>query len=145
MRSSRTSSGIAVAGLLLAALSAAPAHAAALSPPPGYGCEVTYASADWATGFTALLTISNTGSKPFSPWILQFLFSGNQKITVGWSATWTQTPPSVQAVNPTWAKSIDPGASTSLGFQGTYSGINDKPTDFTLNGVPCKVTYTDIS
>ncbi len=145
MRSSRTSFRVAAAGLLLAALSAAPAQAAALSPPPGYGCAVTYASVDWATGFTALLTISNTGTKSFSPWILQFLFTGDQKITTSWSATFTQTPPSVQAANPTYLKSIDPGASASLGFQGTYSGVNDKPTGFTLNGVPCGVTYTDIS
>ncbi len=39
----------------------------------------------------------------------------------------------------------DPGESASVGFQGTYSGVNDKPTDFTLNGVPCGVTYMDIS
>ncbi|MEV4459718.1 cellulose binding domain-containing protein [Microbispora sp. NPDC049633] len=145
MRFSRTSSRVATAGLLLAGLTVAPAHASALTPPPGYACQVTYASVDWATGFTALLTIANTGSTPFSPWILQFLFSGTQKITTSWSATWTQTPPSVQAANPAYLKSIAPGASASVGFQGTYSGVNDKPTDFTLNGVPCAVTYTDLS
>lgn len=145
MRSLRTSAVVGAAGLLMVALSTGPAQAALLAPPPGYACAVTYASVDWGSGFSARIDIANTGSKTFSPWVLQFLFSGSQKLTTSWNATFTQTPPSVQAANPTWVTKIDPGASTFVGFQATYGGVNDKPTDFTLNGVPCAVTYTDMA
>ncbi|MEV4580224.1 cellulose binding domain-containing protein [Nonomuraea jabiensis] len=135
MRFLRRSSGIVIAGLLLATL---PAGTAQADAPPGYACAVTYASTGWGTGFTADVTISNTGTRTFSPWILQFVFPGGQTFTTGWNATWSATPPSVQATGPSFHKSIDPGTSFGVGFNA--SGSNDQPTGFTLNGVPCTVS-----
>ncbi|GIH25893.1 hypothetical protein Aph01nite_42030 [Acrocarpospora phusangensis] len=120
-------------------VSAGPPAATANSA--AYGCAVTYDTTDWTTGFVVALTVSNTGTIPFSPWILQFVFSGNQTVTAGWSGVWTQTPPSVQFTNPTWFASIAPGASHGLGFTATYTGVNANPTGVTLNGVPCVVTF----
>ncbi len=34
---------------------------------------------------------------------------------------------------------LAPGASTSIGFNGTHTGSNPKPTSFTLNGSTCTV------
>ncbi len=143
MRFPQASSGIGMAGILLAALFATPAQAAApADAPAGYACAVTYASLGWSTGFYANVTIANTGTRAFSPWILQFVFPGSQTLATGWNATFSATPPSVQAANPTWQKSIDPGASFTVGFNA--NGADEHPTGFTLNGVPCAVTFTPI-
>ncbi len=138
MRFPRAWSGIGMAGILLAALFAAPAQAALADVPAGYACGVTYASVGWVTGFTARVTIRNTGTRVFSPWILQFVFPGSQTIAQGWNATFSATPPSVQAAS-SWYTSISPGTSFDIGF--TANGADDHPTGFTLNGVPCAVTY----
>ncbi|WP_143737710.1 cellulose binding domain-containing protein, partial [Microbispora sp. GKU 823] len=36
-----------------------------------------------------------------------------------------------------WNKTITPGQSIQIGFNGTYTGANPKPTAFTLNGTTC--------
>jgi cellulose 1,4-beta-cellobiosidase len=41
------------------------------------------------------------------------------------------------ASNADWNKSIGSGASFSAGFNGTFSGTNNAPTSFTLNGTTC--------
>ncbi|GAA0981584.1 hypothetical protein GCM10009555_049960 [Acrocarpospora macrocephala] len=114
---------------------------AATASSAAYGCAVTYDATDWGTGFVVALTVSNTGTITFSPWILQFVFSGDQQVISSWSGVWSQTPPSVQATNPTWYASIAPGASHGMGFTATYTGVNANPTGVTLNGVPCVVTF----
>ncbi|MEU8175786.1 cellulose binding domain-containing protein [Microbispora hainanensis] len=139
MRLSRASSRVGITGILLAALLTTPTQAARADVPAGYACTVTYTSVGWATGFYAILNIANTGTRPFSPWILQFIFPGDQTLTAGWSGTFTVTPPSVQAANPTWWPSIDPGTSYQLGFNA--NGTDEHPSGFTLNGVPCSVTF----
>ncbi|WP_214103595.1 cellulose binding domain-containing protein [Acrocarpospora catenulata] len=121
----------------------------ALAGPPqanaatmAYGCHVNYDVTDWGTGFVVNVTIQNTGTLTFSPWILQFVFPGNETLVNSWSAVWSQTPPSVQAMNPTWYPSIAPGTtSVGIGFTATYSGPYTNPGSFTVNGVPCTVTF----
>ncbi|MEN3541420.1 cellulose binding domain-containing protein, partial [Microbispora sp. ZYX-F-249] len=99
---------------------------------------VTYAANDWGGGFTTTITIANTGTTAINGWTLKFTFPGTQKISPpGWSATWTQTGAAVTAVNLDWNKTINPGQSTQIGFQGTYTGANPKPAAFTLNGTTC--------
>ncbi|NJP26219.1 cellulose-binding domain-containing protein [Microbispora hainanensis] len=138
MRFLRASSGIGIAGLLLATVLTGPAQAAPTDVPAGYDCAVTYASLGWITGFTTSVTITNTGTRAFSPWILQFVFPGSQTLIQGWNATFSQTPPSVQAAS-SWQPSIDPGTSFYIGFN-AY-GADEHPSGFTLNGVPCAVTF----
>jgi endoglucanase len=92
---------------------------------------------DWGAGFTANVTITNTGATALSSWTLRFGFGGNQTVTQGWSATWTQSGANVTATNLSWNGSLAPGASTSAGFNATYSGTNARPTTFTLNGSAC--------
>ncbi len=100
-------------------------------------CKITYATNDWGTGFTANVTVANTGTAAISSWTLAFSFTGNQTITQGWSATWTQRGTSVTAVNMPYNGSLAPGGSASIGFSAVYSGSNPRPATFTLNGNPC--------
>jgi endoglucanase len=107
-----------------------------VTTPPG-GCTVTYTANSWGTGFTGSVTLTNTGSTPWTSWKLAFTFPGDQKITQGWSATFSQTGSSVTVTNAAWNGSVPAGASTTFGFNGSYSGTNTAPTAFTVNGTPC--------
>ncbi|WP_129664581.1 endo-1,4-beta-xylanase [Phytoactinopolyspora endophytica] len=102
-------------------------------------CEVSYSARDWggSAGFTASVTITNTGSGQINGWTLGFRFPSGQTVTDGWSADWSQNDADVTATSMGWNGALPPGGSTSIGFNGTHSGSNPAPTDFTLNGEPC--------
>lgn len=104
-------------------------------------CRVTYQTQNWGggSGFTGNVTIANTGTTAVNGWTLRFTFPGNQRVSQGWSATWTQAPGSadVSAVNMDYNRAIAPGGSVNIGFNGTYSGTNAAVTAFTLNNVAC--------
>lgn len=132
--------GVGVAVALLAGLGAAPAGASALRLADGYSCTVTNTTYTWSTGFTANLQITNDGTRPFKPWIIQLVYPGEVSLYTSWYATWTQTPPSIQGTNPTWDPAIDPGETvTSIGFVATFTDTYQPPTTVTVNGVPCTI------
>jgi cellulose 1,4-beta-cellobiosidase len=114
----------------LVAVPASVAHAAV-------ACEVTYARTwDNGSGFGAAITIRNVGD-PLAGWRLTFTWPGSQRITQGWSATWSQTGRDVTATNAAWNGSVPTNGSVSVGFNGTYTGTNTNPTVFAVNGVTC--------
>ena len=118
---------------------ALPAGAAQAAP----ACDVTYASNDWNNGFTANVTIKNLGDA-LNNWSLKFAFpNSSQRVVQGWSARWSQSGSEVTATNESWNGSLPTGASTSIGFNGSFSGSNPKPTAFTLNGVACNGAQTN--
>jgi mannan endo-1,4-beta-mannosidase len=104
-------------------------------------CRVTYVPQNWggSSGFTANVTIANTGTTAISGWTLKFSFPGNQRVSAGWGATWTQAAgsPQVTAVNLDYNRTVAPNSSISIGFNGTYSGTNAAVTAFTVNDVAC--------
>ncbi len=113
-----------------------PASAAQAAP----ACDVVYATNDWGSGFTANVTIKNLGDA-LSSWSLKWTFpNSSQRVTQGWSAKWSQSGSEVTATNESYNGSLGTGASTTIGFNGSYSGSNPKPTSFTLNGTPCNGT-----
>ena len=99
-------------------------------------CTVAYTTNDWGTGFTASITITNNGPA-ITSWTLAYSYTGNQKLQQGWSGTWSQTGESVTVTNASWNGSLATGASTQIGANFNYSGQNQAPTAFTLNGTPC--------
>lgn len=103
----------------------------------GGTCQITYTTSDWSTGFTASVTVANTGTAAVNGWTLRFTFPGSQQVTSGWSATWTQSAANVTATSMSYNGALAPGASTSVGFNGSHNGTNPKPTSFTLNGNTC--------
>ncbi|MER7890702.1 glycoside hydrolase family 6 protein [Micromonospora sp. NPDC094482] len=108
-------------------------------------CDVAYSTNDWPGGFTASITIKNIGD-PINGWTLGWTFpNSGQRVQQGWSAEFTQTGSQVTARSLSYNGSLATGASTSLGFNGAWSGSNPKPTSFTLNGVTCSggTTPTD--
>jgi hypothetical protein len=124
---------LAVAGLAAgAAVAVSPGVAQAAS-----ACQVTYTvSSDWGTGFTAAVTIQNTGSA-ITSWTLGYSYAGNQALSQGWSGTWAQNGKAITVTSASWNGSLATGASAQIGANFTYSGTNTAPTAFTLNGTAC--------
>ncbi|MEV0272628.1 glycoside hydrolase family 3 N-terminal domain-containing protein [Hamadaea sp. NPDC050747] len=107
----------------------------------GGTCKVVYTANDWGGGgFGAGVTITNTGSTSMTSWTLRFTFPGGQRVTNGWSATWTQSGADVTATSMSWNGNLAPGGSTSIGFNGSYTGSNPPPAAFTLNGAACSTS-----
>jgi endoglucanase len=90
----------------------------------------------WENGFTAQVTITNSGSAALNGWTLEFAFPGTQKVGQGWSATWSQSGGEVTAKSLGWNAAIAPGASLTIGFQATGSATG-APAGFDLNDQPC--------
>jgi mannan endo-1,4-beta-mannosidase len=111
--------------------------------PIGGNCRVTYGASNWggSNGFTAGVTIANTGTSAINGWTLAFSFTAGQRLSAGWSATWDQPAGSanVTATPLSWNTNIAPGTAVSIGFNGSHTGNNPSPTTFTLNGAACAV------
>lgn len=108
------------------------------------GCRVTYTlRTQWNTGFTADISITNLG-EPISSWTLTFTWPGNQQIQPpGWNGTFSQSGTNVTGVNAPWNGSIPTNGTVSgIGFNGSYSGSNPSPTQFSVNGTVCTGTTT---
>ncbi|MGY0007482.1 GH12 family glycosyl hydrolase domain-containing protein [Micromonospora sp. I033] len=108
------------------------------TPPPGNAaCSVKYTTNVWNNGFTADVTITNTGSSTVNGWTLNYNLPSGQSITGSWNATVTQSGSAVTARNLSYNGTLAPGASTSFGYQATLSGAFSAPSSFTLNGATC--------
>ncbi len=126
-------------GALVAASLAIPATAAHAA----VACGVTYSANTWTEspgigGFTANLTINNLGD-PVSDWTLRFSFpTTTQSLTPpGWSANWSQSGQQLTATPLDWNRTLATGGSTTIGFNGRWTGTNPNPTSFTLNNIAC--------
>ncbi|MEO3926879.1 PHB depolymerase family esterase [Micromonosporaceae bacterium B7E4] len=108
------------------------------TPPPSAGaCRVGYTANSWTGGFTASVTVANTSTTAVNGWTVQWNWPGNQQVTNAWNATVSQSGAQVTARNVSYNAAIGIGASVTFGVQGTYSGANQAPTQFTLNGAAC--------
>ncbi len=104
----------------------------------GSGCQVTYVKQEWAGGFTANITIADTGTAAINGWTLTFTFPGDQKVgTNVWNSTVTQVGQKVTITNVSYNATISPGGNTSFGFQGTWTSNDTSPTSFAVNGTTC--------
>ncbi|MER6924760.1 cellulose binding domain-containing protein, partial [Streptomyces spiralis] len=110
------------------------------TPRAGAACSVSYkVSNAWSGGFTADVTVRNTGGGSVNGWSLKWTFPADQKITSAWNAKTTQSGATVTATDLGYNGTIPAGGSTGFGFQGTGSGTTS-PTAFTLNGAACTVS-----
>lgn len=114
----------------------AQANLGIIQPAPD-SCHVTYTPANWPGGFTANVTITNTGTAAINGWTLGFTFPGDQTVTHGWNANVTQNDTTVTASNLAYNATIAPGAGQSFGFQGTWAADDTPPTTFAVNGELC--------
>ncbi|MGW5196555.1 cellulase family glycosylhydrolase [Streptomyces spiralis] len=86
-------------------------------------CTAAYTvTNDWGSGFNAQVTVTNTGTTAIKSWKVTWTWSGSQKITNMWNATYTQTGSTVTAANADHNGSVPAGGSTSFGFGGAPGG-----------------------
>jgi hypothetical protein len=105
------------------------------------GCQITYTAPTWVggNGFGATIDIRNTGPA-INGWSLVFNFPNGQRIQNGWPVSFSQPAGSSTVTvssNAAWNATINTNASFNVGFNGTFSGANNPPTAFTLNGTAC--------
>jgi glucuronoarabinoxylan endo-1,4-beta-xylanase len=113
------------------------------TPVSGAACSVHYTvTSQWPGGFSALLSITNTGSTAINGWALRFIFPNGQTITQLWNGAFTQSGGAVTITNLSYNASIPAGTTlnSAPGFNGTWNGSNNPPTAFTLNGVACSLS-----
>jgi serine/threonine protein kinase len=109
--------------------------AAALPVAPGQ-CRVNWVVNDWGTGFTAQVMVN--GGRPLNGWTVVFVFPGNQQVQQGWNGQFSQHGDTVTIRPASYNTNVANGQLT-LGFNGSYTTANQRPTTFTLNGTPCSV------
>src|SRR5690606_14925211 len=104
-------------------------------------CAVGYRVTDWggSNGFTATVTVTNNGTTAIDGWTLEFDLPAGQRLREGWGALWSQPEgsPTVTATNMPWNGTIAPGSSVEIGFNGSHTGSNPRPSTFTVNGAVC--------
>ncbi len=101
-------------------------------------CKVNYTvSTQWNNGFTTNVNITNTGD-PWSNWTVKWDMLSGQKITGLWNGSYTQNSAAVTVKNASWNGTVAKGASTQFGFNASHSGINNIPTNISVNGVLCE-------
>lgn len=100
-------------------------------------CKVTYAAHTWPGGFTADVTITDTGTSDINGWTLGFTLPQGQALTSVWNAVASRTSGFLTATNLAYNATIHPGGSQTFGFLGTSTGSTEVPTSFLLNGAPC--------
>lgn len=107
------------------------------------GCQISYTSSSWQDGFTASISVTNLGS-PITNWTLAFTLPGNEAVSQGWSASYSQSGQNVTATSASYNGSLGTSGSTSIGFGGSYSAgsFPGDPASFTLNGTACTGTVS---
>ena len=90
----------------------------------------------WSGGFTASVTVTNTGSTAVDLWVLTWTAAAGQGLVNGWNATVSQSGATVTARAPSWQTSLAPGQSWTVGYQGS-GPVDPNPSGFALQGSPC--------
>jgi hypothetical protein len=104
----------------------------AVAPSGGGGaCTAKYGIVDtWSGGFQAQVTVT-AGASGLSGWSAGWTFPGNQKVTGMWNASYSQSGESVTATNMSYNGTLAAGASTTFGFNVSYTGNNTAPASLT--------------
>ncbi|WP_432824914.1 cellulase family glycosylhydrolase [Dactylosporangium sp. CA-092794] len=107
------------------------------TPPPSGGCTATVKIDNaWQGGYQASITVKNSGTTTLNPWTATWTVPSGVTLSSGWNATVTQSGTTITAQAPSWAPSLAPGASTTIGY--TANGPSSPaPSGVKLNGSTC--------
>ncbi|ASW54425.1 cellulase family glycosylhydrolase [Plantactinospora sp. KBS50] len=103
---------------------APPTTAPPTTPPAGRTCTATYTLTNqWPGGFQGDVKVT-AGSSAITGWTVTWTWPGGQQITNSWNATVTVSGSTVTARNAAYNGSLGAGASTSLGFTASGTGVS---------------------
>ncbi|MFI7607562.1 lytic polysaccharide monooxygenase [Micromonospora sp. NPDC049366] len=97
------------------------------TPPPAGACTATYrVTGQWAGGFQAEVQVTAGGSATRG-WSVSWTYANGQQVSSAWNATVSTSGSLVTARNVGYNGVLAPGASTTFGFLGSWSGSNPAP------------------
>jgi cellulase/cellobiase CelA1 len=98
------------------------------SPGGAASCSGTYSVVNsWPGGFQGQVVVTNTGSATLNSWQVGWIFPGSTAINRLWNGGYTQSGSRVTVTNLSYNGTLAPGASTTVGFTGIYSGSSAAP------------------
>jgi cytochrome c553 len=110
---------------------------AAPPKPPVVACDVKYSLVtEWDTGYTADVSIKNTGDV-VSDWTVAWDMPDSQQVIGMWNGVYKQTFGRVDVTNAGWNRVVTAGSTLQFGFNGLHFGLNRVPGNISLNGVKC--------
>jgi serine/threonine-protein kinase len=106
-------------------------------PTPRLACKVDYNLTDYVIGFSAQVTVTNTGTGDINGWTLTFDLPNDEEFKGGLGATWSQDGNRLTAKDWVLNARIKPGGTVGLSLVGTSKGKAKSPKSFALNDVSC--------
>jgi acetylxylan esterase len=100
-------------------------------------CAVTYQKSEYTGGFTAEITVLNTGSATIDGWTFRFPLDATATVVELWNAELLSASGMIAARDRTWNAVVPPGGSINIGFRA--DGTSGAPSGFTVNDLPCQV------
>jgi len=97
---------------------------------------------EWPSGFTASITVTNTGSSIINGWDVNWQYNDGATISSGWNATITGSNP-YSATNLAWNANIAPQSSVSIGLQGTKANVGVPAAIVDITGSVCSGSSTN--
>jgi len=74
-------------------------------------------NSQWDNGFSALIRVKNTGTRPINGWEVRWQYADKSSVTDSWNAKLEgQNPYSAKNLN--WNATINPGQTVEFGFNG---------------------------
>ncbi|WP_189077275.1 cellulose binding domain-containing protein [Mangrovihabitans endophyticus] len=110
---------------------------AARADATGAACEVTYRAFRYTGGFTAGITISNTGTVAIYGWTFRFPLDTSATVVDMWNADLESDTGTIVAHDLGWNADVLPGKAIDIGFRA--DGTSGTPSSFTVNDLPCQV------
>ena len=141
MHTTRHRSRSAIAAAAVAVTTALAAAAVTTTPASAaVACRVTYQiTSQWPGGFGANVTVTNLG-EPLPGWRVAWSFAAGQRVTQLWNGTVSQSGAKVEVTGSGWNSRLGTGERAAFGFNGSWTGSNPVPTDYSVNGVACNGT-----
>ncbi|GGO76435.1 GH12 family glycosyl hydrolase domain-containing protein [Nonomuraea cavernae] len=94
----------------------------------GGGCTAVYTqTGSWGGGFQGQVIVTNAGATATTGWRVTLTFGGGQTVTQVWNGRTSQTASPYTVTSETYNGALAPGASTTFGFLGTWTGTNPAP------------------
>jgi chitinase len=107
------------------------------APTPGNSSVAFAVSDNWASGFTAAVTVT-AGTAGLNGWTVEF--DSPAQISTIWNAEIVSRTGNHYVVrNASWNATLAPGQTVSFGFQASPGGASATATNFKVNGQPSPV------
>lgn len=90
-------------------------------------CTVSGESS-WNSGYVAQITVKNNGAAPVNAWAVTVNVGDADSLVAGWNANINKTGNKISASNYSYNGALQPGQSTTFGFQGGHDGNHQTPT-----------------